>query len=361
MSQMTRSAVYEVADAGIAFKRHVLPELGSQDLLVKVSAAALNRADVLQRYGKYAPPPGETDVPGIEIAGEVVAVGSDVNSHEDALRDGVDGDVSGNRTGRAAAYAGEYRCGDKVCGVVSGGGFSEYCILDSKMAMPIPQTWTFEEAAAWPEAALTADEALNGLGGVSAGQVVLVHAASSGIGTMLVKMGCELGAVMVATTSTPSKVAALSTLGAQHVIAGAGRDFAPCVRNATGVAPMDVDVVVDFMGGAYLNGNIDVLKRGGRLVLAGVMDGHISEVDLVPLINKRIQLLPLTLRMKPLAEKRAVNARFLRRWVETSKFHALKPVVHAIFPFEQLAQAQMLMESNKHFGKIVVSMTNVFS
>jgi NADPH2:quinone reductase len=328
MRQITRSVMYKCPGPKVklVLVEHELKELNSVEILVKVSAAGLNRADLLQRQGIYKVPCGETEVPGVEIVGITMAIGADVKN---------------------------IRVGDRVCGVVSGGGFSEYCILDSEMVVKVSDVWSDVEAAAFPEAALTANEALMQLGQTKPDDYVVVHAASSGMGTMLITMAKALGAKIICTTTSQNKTEFLYKLGADHVVVGEEQAFSQSVLNIThgeGAA-----VLIDFLGGSYFNSNIAALKSGGRLVVAGILDGFESKVNWIPLINKRISILPLTLRMKPLLEKRAVTQRFIDQWWDGCAYGPLRPVVHSIFPLSDLEGAQQTMLANKHVGKIVIN------
>lgn len=326
--RMTTSVVLEHSDARdrVHYRQHALAPLRHDELLVKVVAAGLNRADLMQCDGTYQPPPCETAVPGIEISGQVLETGGGVRSH---------------------------RSGDKVCGVVPGGGFSLVCKMDSAMAIPVPLGWSFEEAAAFPEAALTANEALVTLGALEPGQTVVIHAASSGMGTMLVRMAKRLGGIVIATTSHASKAEFLRGLGANEVIQEQGIDFYHHVSAWT--SGVGADLVVDFLGGRYFNGNVQALRHGGKLIVAGILDGRTADVDLYSLINRRVNVLPLTLRMNSKREKRAAAERLLARWKDKAFFEPLRPLIHAVFPFGDVASALTLMESSQHLGKIVIS------
>lgn len=328
MRSATTSFAFEHvgADSRICYRKHDLSPPGRDELLVKVVAAGLNHADLMQRDGKYNPPAHETAIPGIEISGEVLALGRDVASHH---------------------------VGDRVCGVVPGGGFSHVCKMDCGMAMPVPPGWSFEEAAAFPEAALTANEALVTLGALRPGQTVVIHAASSGIGTMLVRMAKRLEGIVIATTSHSAKVAQIQALGVDGVIDEQGINFYDRVFAFT--SGVGADLTVDFLGGRYFNSNVRALRAGGTLVVGGILDGRMAEVDLYWLINKRITVLPLTLRMKSENEKRAVTERFLARWWQKPVFDSLRPLIHSVFPFGDIASALALMESSEHTGKIVIS------
>ena len=328
MGQITHSIVYQAVGETVKLisVKHELRELMETELMVKVSATGLNRADLLQRQGVYKVPTGETEVPGVEIVGIVIAMGSAVKG---------------------------IQLGDRVCGVVSGGGFSEYCILDSGMAINVPEVWTDIEAAAFPEAVLTANEALTQLGEITFGEHVIIHAATSGMGTMLVTMGKALGANVICTTTSQSKIESLYKIGADYVIAGKNLDFVGSVLEIT--QGKGADVTIDFLAGRFFNSNVAALKIGGRLVMAGILDGYESQVNWIPLINKRISIHPLTLRMKSLAEKRLVTSNFLDQWWDGNAYGTIKPIVHASFCLSDLDAAQEQMLANKHVGKIVIT------
>ncbi len=329
MGQITQSIIYQSPGENGQLRsiQHELGDLQDSELMIKVSAAGLNRADLLQRQGIYKVPAGETEVPGVEIVGVVVARG---------------------------LAAKNINLGSRVCGVVSGGGFSEYCALDSRMAINVPKIWSDIEGAAFPEAALTANQALIHLGEVKSGDQVVIHAASSGVGTMLVTMGKALGAKIICTTTSQNKVQPLYDIGADIVIAGKGVDFAESVLEIT--EGRGADVVIDFLAGHYFNNNVLALKAGGRLVMAGILDDHQSHVNWIPLINKRISVHPLSLRMKPLSEKRLVTSNFLNRWWDGCAYGRLRPIIHAQFSVSDLDVALKQMLKNQHVGKIVITM-----
>lgn len=326
MGQLTHSVRYckGIGETAIAIERHALRDLRFGEVLVKVAAVGLNRADILQREGIYIPPDGETDIPGVEVAGEIVAA-------SEAFAD---------------------RIGERVCGVVSGGGFSEYCILEEGMAMCVPQAWTDVEAAAFPEAALTAYEALTGLAGLREGETALLHAASSGMGTMMLAMAKRMGVRTICTTTSAEKKATLFELNADEVIVSEGPDFAASALALT--EGKGVAAIVDFLAGRYVNENVSAVAKGGCVVVAGIMDGARSDLDWIPLINRRIRILPLTLRMKPAQAKHDVNSRFLGRWWDGTGYRGLKPILGLTFSLRELDLAQATMKQNRHVGKIVV-------
>jgi putative PIG3 family NAD(P)H quinone oxidoreductase len=304
------------------------PRPAPEQLLVRVRAAALNRADLLQRAGTYSAPPGETEIPGVEIAGEVESWGERV-------------------TGFAR--------GQQVFGLVGGGGYAEYCPIDAQMAIPVPPRWSFVEAVAVPEVFFTADTTLCELGELQAGETLLVHAAASGVGTACVQLARHVGARVLCTVGSAEKAERLRALGADLAILYKERDFVEEVRRATGGA--GVDVVEDFVGGTYFARNLAVLKPGGRLVLVGVLD-EVEEapVNLLELIMRRLQIKGSSMRPRPLADKRAISRNFEQKWLPLLVDGRLQPVVDSTFPFAEVARAHERMEANLNFGKVVLTL-----
>ncbi|WP_426732353.1 NAD(P)H-quinone oxidoreductase [Myxococcus faecalis] len=296
-------------------------------LLVKVHATALNRADLLQRQGEYHVPEGQSAIPGVEVAGTVEAWGEDVKG---------------------------FTRGQRVFGVVEGGGFADYCLLDQGMALPIPAGFDFAEAAATSESCLTANETLFTLGHLQRGQAVLIHAAASSIGTTMVQMARHVGATTYCTVGTPRKVEAVRALGADAVFDYREQDFVQEVLRLTGGE--GVPLVMDFIGGAYLGRNLDVLAHEGCLVLVGLLDGMSAQVDLLRIVQRRLQLKGSSLRLRPLKEKREVNARFRQRWMEVLAMGGLRPVIHARHPLEEVNVALGEMEANRNIGKLVLTL-----
>ncbi|HZM82127.1 MAG TPA: NAD(P)H-quinone oxidoreductase [Candidatus Limnocylindrales bacterium] len=302
------------------------PEPGPSELLVRVHASALNRGDLLQRDGEYHVPEGQSAIPGVEIAGVVESCGP---------------------------HASGFRQGDRVFGVVEGGGFAEYCRLDAGMANPVPGAWGFAAAAATAESWLTADETLFTLGGLAAGESVLVHASASGVGTAAVQQAVLAGAVVYGTAGLPSKVDAVRALGAAEVVNHRTHDFVDELLRLTG--GRGVDLVLDFLGGKGLGRNLSVLRHGGCLVAAGLLDGvvdaHMNQLDV---IERRLQIKGSSLRLRPMAEKRMVNARFRQRWLDRLLCDEIRPVIHAEYRIEEINSALQEMEENHNIGKIVL-------
>jgi NADPH2:quinone reductase len=280
----------------------------------------------MQRRGRYPAPPGDSEILGLELAGEVAGWG---------------GAVKG------------FRKGQRVFGLVGGGGYAEYALLDHKMAMPMPEHWSFEQAAAVPEVYFTANETVFVQGRLQPGECLLVHAGGSGVGTAAIQMAHHIGATVYFTAGSPDKIERAMALGAQAGINYKTQDFVAEVKrltNGTGV-----DVVEDFLGAAYLARNMDVLKTTGRLVIVATMGGAKCEIDLSVLMRKRLAVFGSVLRARSLAEKRAVTQRFLERWMQPLAQGALQPIVDSTFPLAQAAQAHARMESNENFGKIILT------
>ena len=296
------------------------------DLLVRVRASALNRADTMQRRGHYPPPPGESDILGLELAGEVEAVGA-------------------NALG--------FKTGDRVFGLVGGGGYAEKACIDHRMAMPIPHDWDFVKAAAVPEVFFTANETLFTLGRLDAGETVLIHAGASGVGTAGIQMARQTGARVLVTVGSQEKVARTEALGAEAAINYKTADFAERVLELTDGG---VDLVQDFIGAAYWQNNLKCLKTAGRLVLVGLMGGAKVEADLGLIMRKRLQVIGSVMRSQPLENKIAITERFRSRWLPELENGRLQPLIDNSFPLADAAEAHQYMEENRNVGKIMLVM-----
>ncbi|HET8773834.1 MAG TPA: NAD(P)H-quinone oxidoreductase [Thermoanaerobaculia bacterium] len=304
------------------------PEPGPGQLLVRVRAAALNQADLLQRNGEFPAPPGESDILGVEIAGDVAACGPDVEL-------GV-----------------ELPVGSAVCGLVGGGAYADYCLLDAEMAIAIPPGFSYAEMAAVPEVFFTADTAMFALGKLSAGQTVLVHGGGSGLGSACIQMAKSAGARVACTVGSDDKAARARALGADLSINYKTSAFVDDVLAWTEGA--GADLVIDIVGAGYFERNLAVLKEGGCLVLVGVMSGTRGEIDLDPILLKRLRLKGTIMRSRPIEAKRAITRRFRERWLPLLAARELWPVVDSVFPIADVAQAHGRMERSEHFGKIIL-------
>jgi putative PIG3 family NAD(P)H quinone oxidoreductase len=306
------------------------PEAGPGQLLVRVRASALNRADVLQRHGEYSPPPGESAILGVEIAGEVESWG-----------DGVEG----------------FQKGQGVLGIVGSGGYAEHCLLDAGMAVPVPAGWSWIDAAAVPEVFYTADTTLFELGELAAGQSVLIHAAASGVGTACIQLAREAGAARIfCTAGSDEKLARCRELGGSAEVIGINRKTQDFVAEVRKHAPGGVDVVEDFIGIDYLARNLSVLKDGGRLVVVGLLSGWEGGIDLLPVVLRRLQIKGSAMRPRSIEDKRAITRKFQERWLPLLVDGRLRPVIDSVFPLERVAAAHERMESNESFGKILLTL-----
>jgi putative PIG3 family NAD(P)H quinone oxidoreductase len=304
-----------------------VPGVGRGTVLVRVAAAGVNRPDLLQRQGKYPPPPGASDVIGLEIAGAVVARGED---------------------------AGEWQVGDQVCALVAGGGYAEYCAAPAPQCLPVPRSFSMVEAAALPETFFTVWTNVFERGRLQAGERILVHGGASGIGTTAILLGRAFGATVYATAGTPEKCAACERLGAERAINYRTEDFVAAVSDLTG--GRGVDVVLDMVGGDYVSRNLDVLAMDGRLVQIAFLRGARAEVNLSPLMQKRIWFTGSTLRPRTVEQKGAI-ARALREHVwPRLDAGELRPVIHETFPLAQAAEAHAALERGGHVGKIVLTL-----
>ena len=301
------------------------PVPAADELLVRVRASALNRADTMQRRGHYPPPPGESDILGLELAGEVEAIGANARG---------------------------FKPGDRVFGLVGGGGYAEKACIDYRMAMPIPDGWDFVKAAAVPEVFFTANETLFTLGRLDEGETVLIHAGASGVGTAGIQMARQAGARVLATAGSEEKVVRTEALGAETAINYKTTDFAARVLELTNGA--GVDLVQDFIGAAYWQNNLKCLKTAGRLVLVGLMGGARVEADLGLIMRKRLQVIGSVMRSQSLENKIAITDRFRSRWLPELESGRLQPLVDTSFPLAEAAAAHQYMEDNRNVGKIML-------
>ncbi len=302
------------------------PTPTATQLLVDVHATALNRADTIQRRGGYPPPPGESDIIGLEIAGTVSAMG-------DAVESGISE-------------------GDRVFGLVGGGGYAEQAVIDYRMAMPIPDGWSFEQAAAVPEVFFTANENIFTLGKLSAGETILIHAGGSGVGSAGVQISRHAGATVFVTAGTQEKINGCKELGATDGINYKTTDFVTEIQRLTD--GQGVDVVLDFIGAPYFERNLSILKTKGRLLQVGLIGGSATEINLNTLMRNRLQIIGSVMRPQSIDEKIAITQRFVERWLPALKSGVLQPVIDTVFPLVQAAQAHEYMEANHNFGKILL-------
>jgi NADPH:quinone reductase len=302
-----------------------VPEPGPGKVLVEVAAAGVNRPDCLQRAGNYPPPPGESDVPGMEISGHVAELG-----------EGVTG----------------LQLGDAICALVGSGGYAEYALADAQLCLPAPRGLGVVEAAGVPETFFTVFDNVFTRGRLKAGEWILVHGGSSGIGSTAIQLAKAFGATVVVTAGSPGKCAFCRTLGADHAIDYKRQDF---VEEAKKLAPRGFDVILDMVGGSYIQRNLSILALEGRLVqIAFLQSSLVEKFDFMPMMLKRLTLMGSTLRARTLAQKAAVAAALRETVWPLIEAGRVRPVVHATFPLEDARQAHELMESSNHVGKILL-------
>ncbi|HSL71663.1 MAG TPA: NAD(P)H-quinone oxidoreductase [Longimicrobiales bacterium] len=311
----------------LALRDVPLPPLLPGHIRVRVRATALNRADLLQRRGLYPAPAGApADIPGLEYAGEVEA---------------------------AAPDAQRWQPGERVMGIVGGGGCAEYVQVHEDEALPVPASLSLTEAAAVPEAFLTAHDALSTLMQLRAGESVLIHAAASGVGTAAIQLAHVLGARVYGTSRTARKLDAVSSLGIDYAIDTTKHDFATAVEHITN--GRGVNGVLDLVGGPYLGGNIRCLAPRGRLILVGLTAGATAELDMRALLRKRLTVIGTVMRARPLDEKIAVAAAFARAALPLLESGQLRPVIDRTLPMDQVQDAHRIVESNQTIGKVVLT------
>ena len=301
------------------------PEPGPGEVVLAVAAAGLNRADLLQRRGFYPPPPGATDVLGMECSGTVVAVGEGVA---------------------------QWSVGDEVCALLASGGYATHVAVPAGQVMPVPRGVSLVEAAALPEVAATVWSNVVMIGRLGAGQSFLVHGGSGGIGTFAIQLAHALGARVFTTAGTTEKRSAAAALGADVTIDYREEDFVEVVLEHTGGA--GVDVILDNMGAKYLTRNIDALADGGRLVIIGMQGGSKAELDINRLLRKRGSIIATALRSRPAEGKSAICAEVVEHVWPLVESGTIRPVVHDVLPLDDVVRAHELMESGEHQGKILL-------
>lgn len=302
-----------------------VPTVGPRDVLVRVRATALNRADLMQRSGAYPPPPGASPILGLEAAGEVVSVGAEVEG---------------------------WAPGDAAMALLPGGGYAEYVSVPAPLLMPLPAGFSFEEAAALPEVFLTAYQALFWLAALEEGETVLIHAGASGVGTAAIQLARLAEAVPIVTASAPKHAVCLD-LGAARAIDYRADPFELVVQEATEGA--GADVILDFIGAPYLPANIEALATDGRLVMLALMGGRRAEgFDLGRLFRKRGSLITSTLRNRPAGYKARLSRDFLHFAQAALEDGRLRPVIDQVYDWQEVAEAHRRMESNANVGKLVL-------
>lgn len=303
---------------------HPTPEPGENEIRIEVHATALNRADILQREGHYPPPEGASLILGLEVAGVVEAVGEKVT---------------------------RWKAGDRVFGLLPGGGYAEYAVMHEDMAMPIPPEWEFTEAAAVPEVFLTAFQALHWIGQLKAGETILLHAGASGVGTAAIQLARLMGATVLVTASSGKHDLCLE-LGARHAIDYRKGPFLDQLKKITN--GQGVHMIIDPVGGEYFDQNIQALRQDGRLVMLAVMAGGKISANIGPLVFKRLQVLGTTLRSRSRDYQIRLTRDFMSFAYDLLVSRSIRPVVDQVFTWHDATEAHRYMEANLSAGKIVL-------
>jgi len=305
-----------------------IPSPDDDEILIKVEATALNRADTLQRMGKYPPPKGDSDIMGLEVAGTVLKAGSSVS---------------------------KWKPGDKVCGLLGGGGYATHAVINEQMALPVPEGLSVTEAAAIPEVFLTAFQAIRWIANLKESEQILIHAGASGVGTAAIQLAKAMGAIPYVTASA-GKHDICKSLGAVHAIDYKSEDFAAAIEKLT--KGKGVDVIIDFIGGPYFQQNLKALAVEGRLVMLAFLGGpRLEEGNLASILRKRLQISGSTLRARSLDYKIRLSQDLYRFAWPLFANKTLKPVIDRVFDWEEVADAHRYMEANKNKGKIVLEVS----
>jgi putative PIG3 family NAD(P)H quinone oxidoreductase len=303
-----------------------VPSIGAEEVLIKVAAAGVNRPDVLQRTGNYTPPPGASDLPGLEVAGTIVAVGRSVK---------------------------DWKSGDQVMALVAGGGYAEYCAAPAPQCLPAPKGFSMIEAGAVPETFFTVWTNVFDRGRLKSGETFLVHGGSSGIGTTAIQLAHLFGAKVITTVGGADKAEACRKLGADLVINYREQDFGEAVMKFT--EKKGADLILDMVGGDYINRNLACLGADGRLVQIAFLQGSKAEINLASVMMKRQTITGSTLRPRTIAQKGEIAAALKQHVLPLFETGKAKPVIYKTLPLAEAAKAHRLMESSAHIGKIVLT------
>jgi NADPH:quinone reductase len=309
----------------LRFGERPTPKPGTGEVLIRVIASGVNRADLMQRQGRYPPPPGASDILGLEVAGVIVALGEGVRG---------------------------FKVSDRVCALLTGGGYAEYCVAPAPQCLTIPSRLDFIQAAAVPEAFFTVWTNVFERGRLASGEILLIHGGASGIGTTAIQLARRRGSRVMVTVGSTEKARACQRLGAERAINYRTEDFATAVREFTG--GRGVNVILDMVGGDYLERNIEALAVEGRLVEIAVQKGSKGQIDLLRIMQRRLTLTGSTLRSRSIEEKRAIAEALRREVWPLLESGEIAPVIHSTFPLRDAAEAHRLMETGSHIGKIVL-------
>ncbi|MGR8934069.1 MAG: NAD(P)H-quinone oxidoreductase [Gammaproteobacteria bacterium] len=309
-------------------QRRAIPAPAAGQVLIRVAAAGVNRPDVMQRMGLYPPPAGASDIPGLEIAGTVTAVGEDVVN---------------------------LNIGDRICALVTGGGYAEYCIANNALCLPLPKDFSMQQGAALPETFFTVWSNVFDRAHLQTGESLLIHGGSSGIGTTAIQLAKAFGAKVYTTAGSEEKCRFCLQLGAEAAINYRTKDFVEQVKALTG--GNGVDVLLDMIGGDYFPRNLKCMADEGRLVQIAVQHGPKTELNLLPVMLKRLTITGSTLRSRNLAFKAAIARHLHTRVWPLLENGRIKPIIHTTFPLQDAAKAHRLMESSTHIGKIILTVS----
>ncbi|MEP9367500.1 NAD(P)H-quinone oxidoreductase [Xanthobacter sp. VNH20] len=303
-----------------------VPVPGAREILVKVEAAGVNRPDVVQRRGLYPAPPGASDIPGLEIAGIVVALGAEVT---------------------------RFKLGDAVCALVTGGGYAQYCLSHEATALPVPEGLSMVEAAAIPETFFTVWSNVFDRGGLKRGETLLVHGGTGGIGTTAIQLGKAFGATVITTAGSAEKCTACLKLGADLAIDYKTQDFVAEVKSATG--GKGANVILDVVGGSYIQRNYEAAAVEGRIVQIAFQDGSKVNIDFMRLMLKRLTHTGSTLRARPVADKEAIANALTQHVIPLIAAGTVRPLIDCTFPLEKASEAHARMDTSAHIGKIMLT------
>jgi NADPH2:quinone reductase len=315
----------EIVENRLSLTTRPVPSIASTQVLIQVEAAGINRPDIMQKQGVYPPPPGASDIPGLEVAGVIIQVGSEV-SH--------------------------LNIGDRVCALVTGGGYAQFCAAEADLCLPIPENFSFVQAAALPETLFTVWHNLFQRSVLSQGQILLVHGGSSGIGTTAIQLAKAFGCRVIITAGSEAKCEACLKLGADFAIPYRSQDFVAAVRDWT--QDSGVHVILDMIGGDYTPRNLKCLADEGVLVQIAIQQGAIAEINLWRLMLKRLTITGSTLRGRSVAVKKSIADDVYQRVWPLLKQGQVQPVIDCVYPLNEAASAHARMESSEHIGKIML-------
>ena len=316
----------EINNNELQLTERAIPQPSTSEVLIKVCAAGINRPDIMQRKGLYPPPPGASDIPGLEIAGIVTEVGDKSSTIKE---------------------------GDKVCALVTGGGYAEYCLAPAELCLPIPNDFNFIQAAAIPETFFTVWSNIFDCAQLKQNEILLIHGGSSGIGTTAIQLGKALGAKVFITAGTTEKCNFCTNLGADLAINYNTQDFVTEIKHQTN--NQGVDVILDMVGGDYFPRNLKCMGFDARLIQIAIQNGAKAEANLLAIMLKRLMISGSTLRARNTSFKREIAQQLLEKVWPLFESGKIKPVIHTTFSLEQAYKAHILMESGQHIGKIILT------